>query len=141
MSLTNVQKVKLEVADIDPAFPILSDTDYSYFLEKNNNNVTRSAIDAARTILLVLSQRTDETVDIFSVRGSKAAEQYRLSLQMFLRDPSTNPVLQNCTGWVGGVSREDIIEKLANADGYAVTVPSTSPNPSVIYPANINPYF
>lgn len=121
---TDIQKVRLEVADIDPAFPILSDTDYEYFLGKSNNNITRASIDAARTILLVLSQRTDETVDIFSVRGGKAAEQYRLSLQLFLRDPSTNPVLQNCVGWFGGISKADILDNLTNPDNHTVTVPS-----------------
>jgi hypothetical protein len=127
MAYTIVQQVRLEVADFDPSFPILSDTDYEYFLTKNNNNVTRAAIDAARTILLVLSQRTDESVDIFSIRGGKAAEQYRLSLQMFLRDPTTNPVLQNCQGWVGGISKEDIAANYQNLDNHVVTVPSQNP--------------
>ena len=127
MAYTIVQQVRLEVADFDPSFPILSDTDYEYFLTKNNNNVTRAAIDAARTILLVLSQRTDESVDIFSIRGGKAAEQYRLSLQMFLRDPTTNPVLQNCQGWVGGISKEDIAANYQNLDNNVVTVPSQNP--------------
>lgn len=124
MAYTTIQQVRLEVADFDPSFPILSDTDYEYFLQKNNNNITRASLDAARTILLVLSQRTDETVDIFSVRGSKAAEQYRMSLQLFLRDPAMNPVLQNCQGWVGGVSKDDILANYSNTDNHVVTVPS-----------------
>lgn len=124
MAYTNIQKVRLEVADIDLSFPILSDADYAYFLEKSNENITRASIDAARTILLVLSQRTDETVDIFSIRGGKAAEQYRLSLQLFLRDPSTNPVLQNVKGWVGGTSYEDIQTNLDNPDNNLIRLPS-----------------
>ncbi len=127
MAYTNIQKVRLNVADFDPSFPILTDEDYEYFLTKNNNSITRASLDAARTILLVLSQRTDSTVDIFSVRGSKAAEQYRLSLQLFMRDPSTNPVLQNAKGWVGGTSFEDIITNLNNPDNNVVTIPSDSP--------------
>ena len=127
MSYTTIQQVRLNVADFDPSFPILTDEDYEYFLTKNNNSITRASLDAARTILLVLSQRTDSTVDIFSVRGSKAAEQYRLSLQLFMRDPSTNPVLQNAKGWVGGTSYEDIITNLNNPDNNVVTSPSDSP--------------
>ena len=127
MAYTNIQKVRLNVADFDPSFPILTDEDYEYFLTKNNNSITRASLDAARTILLVLSQRTDSTVDIFSVRGSKAAEQYRLSLQLFMRDPSTNPVLQNAKGWVGGTSFEDIITNLNNPDNNVVTIPRDSP--------------
>ena len=78
MAYTTIQQVRLEVADFDPSFPILSDSDYEYFLQKNNNSITRASLDAARTILLVLSQRTDESVDIFSVRGSKAADADRI---------------------------------------------------------------
>jgi hypothetical protein len=120
MALTDIQKVKLEVADIDPSFPILSDSDYQYFLEKNNNSITRTALDAAKTILLVLSQRTDETVDIFSVKGSRAASEYRMSLQLFLRDPNLNPVYQNCQGWVGGISLEEMRANIENTDNNIV---------------------
>ena len=140
MAYTDVQKVRLSVGDIDPSLPILSDTDYEYFLEKNNNNITRAGLDAARSVLLVLSQRTDETVDIFSVRGSKAAESYRLALQLFLRDPSMNPVLQNCQGWVGGVSNADILDNLNNPDNNLVTLPSDSPY-NIDLPLNPPKYF
>lgn len=140
MAYTNIQKVRVEVADIDPTLPILSDTDYDYFLIKNNNSITRASIDAARTILLVLSQRGEETIDIFSIKGSKAAEQYRLALQLFLTSPSTNPVLQNAKGWVGGVSNADIIENLNNSDNNLVTVPSESPY-VVVMPLNPPKYF
>lgn len=127
MAYTTIQKLRLEVADIDVAFPILSDDDYAYFLEKNNNSLNRAALDAARTILLVLSQRTDETVDIFSIKGKSAAEQYRLSLQMFLRDPNLNPVLNNCQGWVGGVSKSEMLANDLNADNNIVKSPSSEP--------------
>lgn len=140
MAYTDVQKVRLSVGDIDPSLPILSDTDYEYFLEKNNNNITRAGLDAARSVLLVLSQRTDETVDIFSVRGSKAAESYRLALQLFLRDPSMNPVLQNCQGWFGGTSNTDILDNLNNADNNLVTLPSDSPY-NINLPLNPPKYF
>ena len=126
MAYTNIQKVRLEVADIDLSFPILSDADYAYFLEKSNENITRASLDAARTILLVLSTRNSETVDIFSVKNT-SAEQYRLALQLFLTSPSTNPVLQNAKGWVGGASFEDIITNLNNPDNNVVTIPSDRP--------------
>ena len=140
MAYTDIQKVRLSVADIDPTLPILTDTDYEYFLEKNNNSITRASIDAARTILLVLSQRGEETIDIFSIKGSKAAEQYRLALQLFLTSPSTNPVLQNARGWIGGVSNADIIENLNNSDNNPVTAPSESPY-AVVMPLNPPKYF
>jgi type IV pilus biogenesis protein CpaD/CtpE len=127
VAYSDIQKVRLTVADIDINFPILSDSDYEYFLEKNSNSISRASLDAARTILLVLSQRSDETIDIFSIRGTKIASEYRQSLQLFLKDPSTNPVLQNCKAWFGGVSNSDIAANIANPDNNLVTVPSQSP--------------
>ena len=127
MALTEIQKCRLEVADTDINFPILSDEEYEYFLKKQGNIVSRASLDAARTILLKLSQRSDESCDIFSIRGSKMASEYRQSLQLFLKDPSTNPVLQNAKGWVGGTSFEDIITNLNNPDNNVVTSPSDSP--------------
>lgn len=104
MALTDIQKVRVEVADVDPALPILPDSTYEYLLEKQNNSIARSAMDACRIILMTLAQRTDESVDLFSIKGSKASAEYREALKIYLKDPYNNPVLQNCQGWAGGVS-------------------------------------
>lgn len=123
MALTDIQKVRLEIQDNTPGLYILSDDEIEYFLEKNNNSVIRASIDAARTVLFNLSQRTDETVDIFSIRGGKAAEQYRLALELYLRDPTLNPVLRNVGGYVGGISKEDMESNNANTDNNIVENP------------------
>ena len=120
MAYTLIQQVKLEVADLDQAFPLLSDADYDYLLLKHNNSVVRAAVDAARIILLLLSQRTDETVDVFSVRGSKAAEQYRLALELYIKNPQLNPLYNNLKGYVGGVSISDMEANNANCDNNIV---------------------
>ena len=124
MAYTLIQQVKLEVADLDQAFPLLSDADYDYLLLKHNNSVVRAAVDAARIILLLLSQRTDETVDVFSVRGSKAAEQYRLALELYIKNPQLNPLYNNLKGYVGGVSISDMTANNANCDNNIVVSPS-----------------
>ena len=126
MAYTLIQQVKLEVADLDQAFPLLSDADYDYLLLKHNNSVVRAAVDAARIILLLLSQRTDETVDVFSVRGSKAAEQYRLALELYIKNPQLNPLYNNLKGYVGGVSISDMAENNANLDNNIIQSPSDS---------------
>ena len=126
MAYTLIQQVKLEVADLDQAFPLLSDADYDYLLLKHNNSVVRAAVDAARIILLLLSQRTDETVDVFSVRGSKAAEQYRLALELYIKNPQLNPLYQNLKGYVGGVSISDMDANNANLDNNIIQSPSDS---------------
>lgn len=124
--LTPIQEVRVAVGDTDPSFPILDDSTYEYFLSKNSDSVRRASLEAARSILLQLSMRTDETVDIFSVKGSKAAEQYRMSLQMFLRDPNMNPVLTSANGYAGGISKSDMVNNNANADNNPVLTPGLS---------------
>ena len=123
MAYTLIQQVKLEVADLDQAFPLLSDADYDYLLLKHNNSVVRAAVDAARIILLLLSQRTDETVDVFSVRGSKDAEQYRLALELYIKNPQLNPLYNNLKGYFGGVSISDMEANAANPDNNIVENP------------------
>lgn len=124
MAYTLIQQVRLEVADLDPSFPLLADSDYDYLLLKHNNSVVRAAVDAARIILLMLSQRTDETVSIFSVRGSKAAEQYRLALELYIKNPQLNPLYNNLQGYFGGISVSDMQKNNANCDNNIVVSPS-----------------
>ena len=123
VAYTLIQQVRLEVADLDPSFPLLADSDYEYLLLKHNNSVVRAAVDAARIILLMLSQRTDETVSIFSVRGSKAAEQYRLALELYIKNPQLNPLYNNLQGYFGGVSLSDMSANNSNADNNIVKNP------------------
>lgn len=138
MALTLIQECRVAVADLDTAFPILDDATYEYFLTKNESSVRRASLDAARTILLQLSLRGEETVDIFSVKGSKAAEQYRLSLQMFLKDPSLNPVLTSATAYCGGISKQDMQDNVDVFDTNAVITPND--DGVYTYPANNDPF-
>ena len=126
MAYTDIQKVRIEVADLDPGFPLLADDEYSYLLEKNNNSIVRASVDAARIILLKLSQRTDETTDVFSVRGSKAAEQYRLALELYIKNPQLNPLYNNLKGYVGGVYISDMDANNSNADNNIVENPGST---------------
>ena len=126
MSLTPIQQIRLTVQDNTPGLYIISDDELAWLLEKNNNNVAKASIDAARIILLNLSQRTDETVDIMSIKSSKAAENYRLALESFLKDPNSNPLYQNLKGYVGGVSISDMDANNANLDNNIVQSPSDS---------------
>ena len=135
MNLRDIDKIRLAVADMDPAIPFLDDSTYSYFLEKNNQSIHRASMDAAKTILLMLSQRTSSTVDVLSFSGqAKAAEQYRLSLQMFLRDPNMNPVLTNCQGYAGGISISDMQSNVDNTDNNYARTPEDIPVNPVLYP-------
>lgn len=124
MALTLIQQVRLNVQDNTPGLYIISDDEITYLLEKFNNNVDKASYQAAKIILLNLAQRSEETVDIFSIKGSKAAEQYRLALELFLKDPANNPLYQNLKGYVGGVSISDMNANNANCDNNIVVSPS-----------------
>lgn len=135
MAYTLIQQVKLEVADLDPAFPLLSDPDYEYLLLKHNNSVVRAAVDAARIILLILSQRTDESVDVFSLRGSKSAEAYRLALELYIKNPQLNPLYNNLQGYFGGISKSDMQANNDNCDNNIVENPTKDR-----YPLSTDPF-
>ena len=122
MALTDIQKLRLEVGDVDVSFPILDDTSYEYFLEKHSNNLNRAGLDAARAILFQLSTRNSETVDVFSVKNT-SAESYRQALLLYIKDPNLNPLYKNLKGYVGGVSISDMDANNANCDNNIVENP------------------
>jgi len=121
MAITPIQEIRLAVGDTDPALPLLTDEVYTFYLTKNSNSVARASIDAARAILMVLAQRTDESVDIFSFKGSRAAASYMEALKLFLRDPSLNPLYNNCGMYASGISISDITANNANSDNVSST--------------------
>jgi hypothetical protein len=128
MALSTIQKVRLEVGDTDITLPILDDEEYKYFLSKNGNSIRRAAVDAAKSIMFKLSMRTDETVDLFSIKGSKAAQNYMLALQAFLKSPDMNPIMQAAMPYAGGISVSDMETNDANPDNNTVKNPAQSPS-------------
>ena len=135
MALTLIQQVRLNVADSEPGLYIISDDEIQWLLEKNSNSVPRASIDAARIILLNLSQRGDEVVDIFSIKGKSAAESYRLALELFIKDPNLNPLIGNLQGYFGGVSKSDMQANNDNCDNNIVENPTKDR-----YPLSTDPF-
>ena len=135
MALNLIQIIRLNIQDTVAGLYILSDEEIEYFLQKNENNINRTSLDCARVILLNLSMRGDSVIDILSIKGSKAAEQYRMSLQMFLRDPNMNPVLTNCQGYAGGISISDMQANVDNTDNNYARTPEDIPVNPVVYPS------
>jgi len=129
MPLTSIEKIRYELGDTDASFPLLSNDEYEYFLEKHYNSIPKATLDAAKTILFKLSMRGDSTVDIFSLKGSKAAIEYRMALQLFIKDSSLNPVMQNVRSYFGGVSKSDMLANDSAPDNNLLPfseAPSTS---------------
>lgn len=126
MALTNLQQVRLLVQDNTPGLYIVSDDEINFFLERNSNNINRTALEVTKVILLNLSMRGDSTVDILSIKGSKAAEAYRMALELFLKSPELNPSLQLASGYFGGVSIADMQTNDNTLDNNLVPNPSDS---------------
>jgi len=123
-----IHALRMELGDTDVTLPIMSDTEYRYFLDKNDWSIRRAALDAAKSILLKLSMRSDESVDIFSVKGTGTAKQYMQALQMYIKNPDLNQNLQNLQGYAGGVSISDMRANDAATDNNVIVQPSTSPS-------------
>ena len=124
MALSLIESVRFLVQDNTPGLYLIADEEIYFLLQRNNNNVDRTALEAAKVILLNLAMRGDQSVDIFSLKGSKAAEQYRLALQTFIKNPDLNPFLKNVQGWVGGVSNTEMELNDSNSDNNTVNTPT-----------------
>lgn len=130
-----IQAIRFEIADFDPALPLLSDSEITYLLQKNNESIRRASLDAARVALLKLSQSGDEVVGIISIKGSKVAEQYRLGLELYLKNPNLNPILSGLGSFVdengktqypvyaGGISNSDMLSNVSDSDNNYIPNP------------------
>lgn len=118
--------VRTEVGDTDPNFPILSDDEISYYIQKNGDSLGRTCIDCAKAILMKLSMRDSTSIDIFQLRSSQTAAQYMQALKLYIRDPNLNPLMQNSQGYFGGVSKSDMLNNDANCDNNTISQPASS---------------
>jgi hypothetical protein len=121
--MATIQDLRYELGDTSAEFPIMTDAEYTYFLTKNSNALHRSAMDAAKSIMLKLSMRTDETVDIFSIKGSSAAKNYMQALNMYIKNPDLNAIYDKVQGYAGGISKADMQANDANLDNNIVKDP------------------
>jgi hypothetical protein len=120
-----IQALRYELGDTSVEFPIMSDSEYQYFLSKNDYVIRRAAMDAAKSIMFKLSMRDDSAVDLFSIKGSAAARNYMQALKMYISDPNLNQALQNVQGYAGGISKADMIANDSNADNNIVNQPTS----------------
>ena len=138
MALTLIQQVRLNIQDNTPGLYILSDDEITYLLERNNDNVNRASVEAARIVLFNLSMRNDESVDVFSIRSSQSAKAYMEALKLYIRDPNLNQIGNNIQGYASGISLEDMQANDANTDNNIFINPTNSPYD---IPSNTNNYF
>jgi hypothetical protein len=136
--MATISDIRFELGDTDVSFPIMSDAEITYFLNKNESNLRRTAMDCAKTIMLKMSMRSDDTVDIFSIKGSKAAETYIKALQMYIKNPEFNMTLLSTSIYASGISKQDMQDNIDVYDNNVVITPGF--NGSYTYPATENPF-
>lgn len=121
-----IKALRIELGDTDVNFPIMSDEEYRYFLDKNEWSIRRSALDSAKSMLMKLSLRPDESVDIFSIKGSSSAKQFMQALQMYISNPDLNPIFNNAMPYAGGISKSDMDKNNNMDDNNMIIMPSVS---------------
>ena len=132
MSLTDIQKLKLEVGLLAEASDILSDEELTYFLEKNNNSIRKAGLDAAKTVLFVLSQLIHErSGNELEVWGHTWFENYMQTLKLYLNDPNYSIALNAAKAYAGGISKTDIRNNIDNPDNLALDVDISIPKDDV----------
>ena len=123
--ITPIEAVRIEVQDnAGPGLHLVDDTTIQYYLDKNNGSVARASLDTARAMLMKLSQQGNESTDILSLSGSKVAAEFRQALQLYLRDPNLNPIMNSLKGYFGNTSKEDIFNNNSYLDNNIVKDPS-----------------
>ena len=134
------QKIRYELNDNSPGLYILDDSTIDYYLTKNSGSISATSIDCCRAILLRLSMdSSDNITDVLSIKSSKAAEQYRLSLQMYLNNPSLNPLIKSASIYAGNVSLPDMNTNDTTADNNYVSSASVK-NVSFMVDPCANPF-
>ena len=119
-----ISACRTEVGDVVIELPILADSEYTYFLTKNSENIRRASLDAAKTILLKLSLNSkSSTVDVLSVNTTMVAGDYRKALQLYIKSPELNGMYSTVTAWAGGISKSDMQSNIDNLDNNAVLPP------------------
>lgn len=125
---TEILHVRYELADTDPALPLMTDQEINYYIDKHSGSISRASIDVARASLFKLSiNSNDETVDIFTIRGSKSSNAYKEALMLYIKNNALNPINQTLSGYVGGVYIDDMQANDTDLNNNLVPNPSTDP--------------
>ena len=140
-----IMQVRYELGDTDTALPWLSDDEITYYLTKHSESVVRAAVDGAKVILFRLSSTSDIQVDILAMRGAKTAESYRAALELFIKNPQLNGLLNNVQGYIGGTSLTDVQSNNNNPDNIVVQPPVVDDRSRIYRTASVeainNPFY
>ena len=130
--LSPIEVVRLEIGLVGEAVDLLTDEEIQYFLEKNNDNVRKASVDAAKTVIFILSQRVHEKASELEIWGHDWFNNYYKSLQLYLNDPSYSIAINSATPYAGGISKKDIRENIDKFDNQVVNVDVGIPTDGVV---------
>lgn len=131
MTLNPIQQIRLEIALIGDAENLLSDEELQYFLDKHNGSVRRASLDAAKTVLFILSTRVHEKIEMLEIWGHTWFENYMKTLQMYINDPNYSIALESAKAYAGGISVSDIRNNINNPDNLTVDVDISIPKDGI----------
>lgn len=115
--LTPIEQVKLEIGLSRLEETILTDDEIQYFLTKNNNNIRRASMDAAKTVLFYISRYVHEKSGLeLEIWGHTWYENYMKSLELYIRDPNYSMAIEKARPYAGGISFTDVKENISNPD-------------------------
>lgn len=120
MAFTDVTAIRLEIGLVSEAVDVLSDEELQYFLDKHNGSVKRASLDAAKTVLFILSQFTHERSDMLEIWGHTWFENYMKSLQLYLNNPNFSINIDSARAYAGGISKTDIRSNIDKEDNFTV---------------------
>lgn len=123
MALTSIQKLKLEIGLTGEADTLLTDDEITYFLDKNTNSIKRASLDAAKTVLFMLSQQLHErSGNELEIWGHTWFENYMAALKLYINNPNFNIAIEQAKAYAGGISVTDIVANVVNPDNLVVSV-------------------
>lgn len=113
----------LELGITSPDFDLMSDVEMDYFLTKNSGSVRRASVDAAKTLLFILSQYVREKTAIeLELFNQQYFENYMATLKLYLSDANYSTALQAASPYCGGISKQDAYDNITNPDNITVNV-------------------
>lgn len=112
-----IMSVRYEIGDNSVELPILSDAEYSYYLNKHEGSIRRASLDCAKTILFKLSMTSGKRdIDILVIDNRMAANAYKEALITYIKNPDLSGALDNIKSYAGGISNSDIEKNKATID-------------------------
>lgn len=123
MALTLIEQLRLELGLNAIDDELLTEAELEHFLEKNKMNLRKSAVDAAKTLLFILSSRVHERSGTeLEIWGHTWFENYMKALKLYLNDPNYSIGIEQAKAYAGGISISDIRANVENSDNLTVQV-------------------